>query len=269
MEDRQTFLGRLEGLMDRLFPERQVVLRSEAKVSFVTLSQRLQISAAVVVFAVGVWTTFASVNYLLNDDIVAAKDRQVATAQLAYRSLLTELASYQRKFSSATERLEENHGTMLGLVEQNASLQLNLKTVASQLRNTEQERENVLATRAELRNKLASLEATKRQLSGSNSELVDNLKTVEKDLQFALSERNSALFEGTRMRRQIKELDGRLVNLEETETEAVQRLTDRTTEFNDNILQVVKMTGINYKKLLAANGVGGNGQGGPFIPAKP
>ena len=53
------------------------------------------------------------------------------------------------------------------------------------------------------------------------------------------------------------------------ETEAVQRLTNRTTEFNENIRQVVKMTGLNYKKLLAANGMGENGQGGPFIPAKP
>ncbi|MBT3237919.1 MAG: peptidoglycan DD-metalloendopeptidase family protein [Rhodospirillaceae bacterium] len=269
MNDRETFLGRLGARIDRLFPERQIVLRSEASVSFVTLSKKLQVTVASLLFGVGVWTTFASVNYALNGVILEAKDQQVAAARLAYRSLLTEVDAYQKKFSSATKRLEANHGTMLGLVEQNASLQLNLKTVTSQLRSTEQERENVLATREELRNKLANLEGEKRQLSGSNSELNENLKSVEKDLQVALSERNGALFEGTRMRRQIKELDNRLVNLEETETEAVQRLTNRTTEFNENIRQVVKMTGLNYKKLLAANGMGENGQGGPFIPAKP
>lgn len=267
--DRETFYDRLERVKDRLFPERQIVLRSDADVSFVTLSQRLQMSVAAVLFMFGAWTTFASVSYLLNGVILEAKDQQVASARLAYRSLLSELATFQDKFSSATARLEENRGMLLGLVEKNASLQINLKTVTAQLKNTEQERENVLATREQLNNSLASLEDQKYQLTGNNFELKDNLKTVEKDLQVALSERNGALFEGTRMRRQIKELDGRLVNLEEAETEAVQRLMNRTTEYNESMRQVIKMTGLSHKKLLAANGFGGNGQGGPFIPAEP
>jgi len=256
--------------MHRLFPERQIVIRTEGRVSFLTLSKRFQVSTLAVFLAFGGWAAFASVTYVLNDRVIADKDEQIASVRLAYRSLLTQVEGYNRKFTALSRNLDENHSMMLGLVEQNASLQQNLKTVVSQLKDTEQDRETVLATREDLRGQLSNTENDLRSMSNSNKALKENLQSIESDLQGALSERNEALFEGTRMRRQLKELEIRLVELEETEKDAILQLTDRTVNFNETMERVIEIAGLDPKKVLAANGsLQGEGQGGPFVPAKP
>ncbi|MBC8268054.1 MAG: peptidoglycan DD-metalloendopeptidase family protein [Rhodospirillaceae bacterium] len=261
--------GKISRALDRWFPERQLMLRSEGRVSYLVLSKRLQMTAFAAVLAVVGWSAFASVSYVFYGQFLDSKDNQVANARLAYRSLLSQVSAYQRKFSTITGDLESNHSMMLELVEKNASLQQNLKTVSSQLKTTEQERESVLAVRQALRESLATTENELRSLNSRNFALKDNLETVEADLQIALSERNDALFNGTRMRRQIKELDTRLADLETTEQGAVQQLTERTINLNDSMERVVEMAGLDVEKLVRANKSLPKGQGGPFIAATP
>ncbi len=261
--------GRIAEALERWFPERQLMLRSEGKVSFVTLSKRFQLTVVCGVLAIVGWSAFASVSYVFYGQFLESKESQVANARLAYRSLLSQVTAYQRKFSSITDDLESNHSMMLELVEKNASLQQNLKTVSTKLKDTEQERENVLAVRQALREKLSINEDQLRKLNSRNFALQDNLETVEGDLQAALSERNEALFNGTRMRRQIKELEVRLVDLESSERTVVQQLTERTINLNDSMQRVVEMAGLDVEKLLQANGSLPKGQGGPFIAATP
>jgi len=267
-DKRDGFLVRLKRLGFRLFPERQVVLRTDGRVSFVTLSHRLQLGVVGVLFLFGSWTAYTSVSYGLHDTILESKDGEIASARLAYRSLLMEVATYQQKFTSITRDLEENHSMMLGLVQQNTGLQQNLKVVSAQLQSTEQEREGVRAAREELRNELSQVEQKLLAINSHNYVLKDNLSTVEGDLQQVLGERNEALFEGSRMRRQIATLEGRLVGLEKTQIGAVQQLKERTISYNENMQRVIQLAGIDTGKLLKANGIL-KGQGGPFIPAKP
>ena len=267
-DKRDGFLVRLRRLGLRLFPERQIVLRTEGRVSFVTLSHRLQLGVVGVLFLFGSWTAYTSVSYGLHDKILKSKDGEIASARLAYRSLLMEVATYQQKFTSITRDLEENHSMMLGLVQQNTGLQQNLKVVSAQLQSTEQEREGVRMAREDLRNQLSEVEQKLLAINSHNYVLKDNLSTVEGDLQQVLGERNEALFEGSRMRRQIATLENRLVDLETTQIDAVQQLKERTISYNDNMQRVIQLAGIDADKLLKANGVL-VGQGGPYIPAKP
>lgn len=261
--------GRIAETLNRWFPERQLMLRSDGKVSFVTLSKRFQLSVVGLVLVLVGWSAFASVSYVFYGQFLQSKENQVANARLAYRSLLSQVTSYQRKFSSITNDLESNHSMMLELVEKNASLQQNLKNVTAELRTTEQERESVLAVRQALREKLSLTEDNVRSLNSHNFALKDNLETVEGDLQVALSERNEALFNGTRMRRNIKDLETRLVDLESSERTAVAQLTERTISLNDSMEKVIEMAGLDVEKLLMSNGSVPKGQGGPFIAAKP
>ena len=107
------------------------MLRSEGRVSYLVLSKHLQLTAFAAVLALVGWSAFASVSYVFYGQFLDNKDNQVANARLAYRSLLSQVSAYQRKFSTITGDLESNHSMMLELVEKNASLQQNLKTVSS------------------------------------------------------------------------------------------------------------------------------------------
>ncbi len=268
-EQHDGWLVRVKRLALRLFPERQIVLRTDGRVSYVVLSHRLQMAIVAVLLVFSGWTTYSSVSYVLNDKILEGKDGDIANARLAYRSLLLEVATYQQKYTTITRDLEENHSKMLGLVEQNAGLQKNLKTVSAQLQSTEQEREGVRRAREELRQELSEVERKLLTINSHNFALKDNLSTVEGDLQQVLGERNQALFEGSQMRRQIATLETRLVDLEVAEIDTVQRLKDRTIGLNENMQKVIQLTGLKPGKLLDASGGVLRGQGGPFIPAKP
>jgi murein DD-endopeptidase MepM/ murein hydrolase activator NlpD len=256
-------------LTRRLFPDRQLHLRTDGRVSFFRLSHGLQLSILALFLATGAWMTFASVSYLLHDKVLGAKDGQIASAHLAYRSLLAEVAEYQNKFTGITQDLEENHAMMLGLVEQNASLQQNLKSVVTQLSSTELEKRHVTAVREDLKGQLAEINNKMSSLSTRNYALKDNLDSTELDLQTALAERNKALFESTRMRRNIKSLEVRLVDLQKAEENSVKRLTQRTTDYNETMEKVIKLTGLTVKRLLIADNSLPRGQGGPFIEVKP
>jgi murein DD-endopeptidase MepM/ murein hydrolase activator NlpD len=260
---------RISEALYRLFPERQIMLRSEGNVSFVTLSKRFQLCSIAIILAFIGWSAFSSITYVFYNQFIESKDSQLASARLAYRNLLSQVASYQQKFTSITSDLESNHTMMLGLVKKNASLQQNLKTVSAKLKHTELERESVLAVRQSLREKLSDSESTVRSLNSENYALKDNLETIETDLQVALGERNEAMFKGTRMRRQINELDGRLVELETSEQDTVDKLTERTINFNNSMQRVVELAGLNPKQILQINSSFTKGQGGPFIAAKP
>jgi len=260
---------RARHILERLFPERQLMLRTEGRGVFVRLSRRAQIAMVGVLVAAGAWSAFTSVSYVLHARVLALKDGQIANGRLAYRSLLNEVSEYQRKFTAITSDLEENNALTLSLVMRNASLQHNLKSVEDQLSRTRQERERVIAARETLKGRLREINDRMNTLASQNFALNDNLGTVEVDLQAALVERNRALFESNKMRRRIKDLETQLGRLQVAELDSVQRLTDQAAGYIETMEKVVEMTGLNADQLLAADNRLPTGQGGPFIAAVP
>lgn len=254
-------------LIARLFPERQIVVRADARVSYIRLSRNLQLFVCGALFAVIGWGAFTSVSFVVHDKVIAAKDEQIRGARVAYKGLLTEVAEYQRKFLGITRDLEENHGLMLGLIEQNAALQKNLTATERRLRQTATERDKVISAREHLRKELAEAERSLASLNTRNSALKENLDGTQGDLQTALSERNQALTEGNKMRRNIRDLEGRLSELQQSQEETVKNLTERAVHAIDSMERVVQLTGIEPDALLAADDSLPKGQGGPFISA--
>ncbi|MEL0105791.1 MAG: peptidoglycan DD-metalloendopeptidase family protein [Rhodospirillaceae bacterium] len=258
----------VQSTLDKLFPERQIHLRTNGRVSFIRFTRNIQVALTIIFFGLGAWTTFTSINFIMHDKLLAAKDNQIATSRLAYKSLLSEVSEYQKKFKAITRDLEENHGLMLGLVEQNASLQQSLKSMQAELKNTETERVKVTDARQKLKSQLGSLEEEMRNLTSKNFNLKDNLKTVELDLQSALAARNQALFTGNKMRRKLRDLETRLHDLQKTEEEAVERLSEHTVKNINSMERVIKLSGLKVDKLIRNLSPKKRGMGGPFIEAK-
>jgi len=249
------------------FPERQVHLRTEGRVTFFRVSTAAQILFLIFVISTGGWMGFTSHSYVEHDKVVAAKNGLIANARLAYESLLSEVAEYQNKFNTITMDLEHNHALMLGLVERNASLQQNLRSVSRELENTQDDRLKISTARTVLNRKLAAIEDEMRALSGRNYALKDNLNTVEGDLQGALSERNQALFEGSRMRRYVNNLETRLGQLQETHENSAQRLAEQTVAQIAAMEKVINVAGLDPTKIKVPHSQKPLGQGGPFIPS--
>ncbi len=262
---------RFQIFLDRMFPEREFIVRTHGRVSHMRVSQRVQFATAVFLIGFAGWGAFASINFLNHAQIVTFKDDQIATARLAYRTLLGEIAEYQKKFNAITREIDEHDAFSSTLRDQNVQLQRSISSVESQLLATEKEREQMAAAREKLRTQLAEIEDNMQSLASRNFTLKGNLNHAEKDLQTALAERNQALFESTHLRRQMRETESRLAAIRETQLESVRQLAERTSGFLESTEKVLQIAGINSDQLLAApeSGKKRKGQGGPFIPFKP
>ncbi|GAB6053338.1 peptidoglycan DD-metalloendopeptidase family protein [Magnetospira thiophila] len=243
------------------------MVRTGGRVRYVHMSRAPQaILLGLLTLSTG-WIAYSSLSYFLHDDILAAKEQEVRDARRAYRSLLAEVSSYQRKFASITHDLEENHSVMVGLVEKNTSLQQSLETVESRLQSTEAERNRVLSVRERLKGDLLAVENKMQALVTRNFTLKDNLNITELDLQQAIVQRNQALIDGTHMKGRISALENDLQDLRRNEQETIQRLTEQTQDNIEDVERLLALTGLETEKLLEAVDFGG-AQGGPFVAAE-
>ncbi len=82
------------GFFSRLafaFRERQIYLRSEGEVQFITLRPGVQV-AAIVAFAAGLfWVAYATVNVAFKDQVLALKERSQYRARLEYEDRIGEM----------------------------------------------------------------------------------------------------------------------------------------------------------------------------------
>jgi len=244
-----------------LFPFRQIMFRSKGRIRCLNLTSRLQGVGAGGVLVILSWVAFSTGSVFFHEVQLARKDAQIADVRVAYRSLLSEVADYQKRFSSVVRSLEENNAMMLSLDGQNSKLQKNLKSLPT----SRQARAKTAAVRATMTSHLNSVESQMEVLAQRNFSLKGDMTTIETDLQDALSQRNTALLESTQMRGDIKVLENRLVQLEDKENATVETLTGQTENFISNMENLIEMAGLDVPDLMAGDSELMAGQGGPFI----
>ena len=170
-----SLFGRLQDWITTIFPERQIHLRTDGRVNYFRITTTAQLAALILVSLSGWWIGYSSYSYVKHGRKIVAKNSQIASARLAYHSLLGEVGEYQNKFNKITNDLERNHSTMLALVDRNAKLRNSLHETSDKLRNTENDRARVANARETLINKLAKLKDDKHSLVDRNAKLRNSL----------------------------------------------------------------------------------------------
>jgi murein DD-endopeptidase MepM/ murein hydrolase activator NlpD len=262
---------KVKAWFERFYPRFEILFRTDGKINHIKISKEAQMSMVIGIFVSVGWLIFASFSFLFNNEIVVAKDKQIITARMAYRGLLSEVNNYQTKFSELTTELSKNHGLMLNLVEKNATLQQNVKSAVNKLETSKSSHKRILVARANLKDKLSNIQIELKSLNNFNFSLKGNLNSVETDLESALAERNSVLSKNKKLSQKLNKLKNNLNALNKSENETLQRLTEITKENIQEIHHVLKRAGINFKELIKFNGDIANKKtfrGGPFVAFK-
>ena len=253
----------------RYFPEREFILRTEGRVVYVRISRGIQFAVLALIFAGIGWSAYSSIGLFASERIIETKDESILNARLVYRNLLSDVSQYQERFTSLTDELQKNHALVLGLVQNNSSLQENLKSAESRLQSQRQEESIILAARAALKKKLTRIETDMRQMNKHNFNLRGNLSSITSNLENALAQRNDAQMKVSKQQTQIGKLETNIEQLHEAEIESIERLAGRTQRNIDYVESILKRTGLKLAKLLAAVTNGKGGQGGPFMAISP
>lgn len=105
-------------LRHRLFPERQLYFRANGVVRFVSLSPRIQMGGASIALLFVCWVMMTSVNFILRDSALAAKEQRIEELARSYDALDAEMRSLQVDVLGKTRQLKERQNYLHELINQ-------------------------------------------------------------------------------------------------------------------------------------------------------
>ena len=92
--------GRLQDWITTIFPERQIHLRTDGRVNYFRITTIAQVAVLILLTLSGWWIGYSSYSYVEHGRKIITKNSQIASARLAYHSLLGEVSEYQNKFNN-------------------------------------------------------------------------------------------------------------------------------------------------------------------------
>ena len=182
-DDARGWADRLKGAFRRLFPERQIILRTEGETSYIRLTASLQITVLACWLVVAGWVGFATVGYYTQGSMILAKNEAIDRSRHAYRKLLDQVSDYQLSIVGITRDLKETEAHLRRLFSQNEALKQDLSSTAVALRTSEAERARIASSRIALGDQLELLGSELRQMTGKNNALEAHIGTLRRHLE--------------------------------------------------------------------------------------
>lgn len=236
METRSTSLAStITAWIYHIFREREVILRSDSRIRYFTLSSRMQVGVVLVWVMMAGWLGFASVGVYMQDDLLRGKDVAIQRSQDSYRQLLDQVSDYQLSVVAITRDLKETQGQLQRLFDQNEGLRSDLTSTESRLRYTQVERDRINAGRKALNDQFSLLGRELRRMTAKNNGLETHISNLRTHLETLEAEKNEIAAER-------EKLDGRLWRLNNELAESVaqrDQLTDTIAQLRSDLRTVM------------------------------
>jgi len=268
--------GILTRVYGRLFPERQIYLRTDGEVRFVTFSGKLQLGLASFVLLLGAWFTFSTFQYIFQNNIIAAKNERIRAGQQAYRVLEGEMRDTQLRFINAARDLDAKHSQLIALVSHKENLERRLDEISGRLAAVSDDHREASKEAAALR---MQLQGERNALSGQIGTLEGQLRStleqrsgLEQDLAetrdrvVSLSaERDTLIKSNADLMSNLETVNDRLVDIKGEQQRFIERIAARTTDDIALLEDTIAMTGLKPETLFEKSGVFDSAMGGPVI----
>jgi murein DD-endopeptidase MepM/ murein hydrolase activator NlpD len=272
------------------FRERQIFVRTDGQVKFLTLSRSRQIGFLMLVTAFVCWSVHASYVYFSYDarlaashrrlaDVQAAYDRIAAElgamnekAQLAYRDMLGGSAASRRELAALGDLRVEHELEFVALRAHNAELTRDLAALAKRLEASQAERDRLTAAAAEITRQRGNLDAELAEAKHKNGELDDTVASLNDRLRAAATAEEQSQAESGAAAQQVAALEQQMAALWSNQEILMARLSQRAASGSSKVERAIAMVGLDVNRLLAEahkdtpqGNAGKGGVGGPFI----
>lgn len=287
-------LSQVQRWLQRFFPERQIILRTEERMRTLRLTTMRQAVSSCILLVVGCWLLVSSGLVVSHSDRINAKNIEVKDARSGYEQLLAQLSVYKRRIDEITEELNENNERMVSLADRQVEL-LDRQTTKGALASAARERKpsadqesrggfwrsdaekiEVTIGRIELERQRTSEErmGLHTELTNLKSDMTD-VERVHEDTAFIdpntlelrelVLERDLAASERDGLVQRVSELEDQLREMESTQLLLFHRFSEVADEKIDHIQASLSSTGLDVNDLLDSRRTI-SGTGGPFIP---
>ena len=214
--------------------------RSNGEVRFVKMSPRVQIAATVAALAGAGWLAVVSVDFLMEDQVLAAREQKIHDMAVAYDKLTGEMGGLQQDIVSRTDQLERRQQLLEQMVEDG------------------------LATPAEGDDGIVPVETDAQEMGNEAS-----VHEPRPSLFGSLFRAHAAVDGAIRYPRPTddlrQEIDARLTATDEGQRALAHRLLDATQRELADIDANLSDTGLTSELILSHWNGDGSATGGPFI----
>jgi murein DD-endopeptidase MepM/ murein hydrolase activator NlpD len=166
----------------RLFPERQILVRTAGRVRYATLSGRMQASAAAGFFLGAAAVGYLAVGYFHFGAAVAMKEAQVSRAELSNSELRQLVIELQAQLAVANAEISGTQNRLTDIGSQYGSLQGSLTDTEQHLKDIAEARARLTAERDALQARLREAQDDASAKAGYAAQLAKNLEQNKSEL---------------------------------------------------------------------------------------
>jgi murein DD-endopeptidase MepM/ murein hydrolase activator NlpD len=166
----------------RLFPERQILVRTEGRISYITLTRRSQVAAATGVLLGFVGLTYLVVGYVHFGHVITAKQAAVARAEHSNRELRRELADLQSQVAAATAEIDGTQYRLDVIGSEYGTLQGSLSDTEQALQGISNARTQLIAERDALLSQLQQAQDDASSKADYAAQLAQSLEQNKSEL---------------------------------------------------------------------------------------
>jgi murein DD-endopeptidase MepM/ murein hydrolase activator NlpD len=267
---------KFDALLEKVFPERRVFLRSDTDTRFIRLRPVTQLIGFTGSATLVAWAIVATA-VLLMDSIGSGNFREQAKRDRAtYETRLNVLAeerdtramealAAQDRFSKALEQISVMQSQLLESETRRRELETGIEVIQTTLRRTMQERDSARAQMADLQTQIDNSDEGSALASASPvvSETMDFLVAALGD---TAVERDQIIADAQGALTRAEELTRELRLLEDQNDQIFRQLEDAMAVSVQPLDKMFRAAGMNTDSILSQVRRGYNGQGGPLMP---
>ncbi len=201
---------RLADRMKQVFVPRELILRAHDRVTVLRLTVRIQKFCLLGVFFLVAWTLLASGGFVIQEFVIAGKDREIQRQNLDYFDLLSGVSEFHDQFARVTQDLEQNQVLLLSVLKDGGQAEAQVSAIEEELRASETERDRIIVARDDLRSKLAFFEKELRSMVKNNHEMHAQLERMQSGLSDPEVDHRDVAKARTRLGHRLEQVEGEL-----------------------------------------------------------
>lgn len=257
-------------LVDKWFPDRQILVRSNDSVYQLRLGKYAQLAVASFGVMAITWTVGVTGYSWYLDQRLSIREEQLFRSELSYNRLITRVTESQRRFGEITAQMEDTHRNLLSMAEKNLKLQARVQDYTSKLADSEKEKIRISSLRTSMDNQMDALQGQIDGITNRNLALRDELETVETVMSRVMRERDQALQRSKKLQGELSEARQRIADLHTIQQQAMQRVAETADNTILELENVLEMTGLQPEAFaLPPMKPQAPGVGGPFVAFEP
>ena len=173
------FKTSLKGRLDEAFIPRELILRANDRVTVLRLTVRAQkiwLLSFAFLFA---WVLLASGGFMIQDLVIAGKDREIDQQKLDYFALLSDVSEYHDQFSQITRNLEDNQAFLLSILKEGTKAEVEFSEIEERLKNSRVEQDRIVVAGDRLKTNLEEFESDLQAILNRNLDLRSQVEKVQ------------------------------------------------------------------------------------------